>query len=948
MRFLSFHVDGFGILHDTGIDALSPGLTVILGDNGAGKSTLLEFVRALLFGFRDGRTGRPKYEPLRGGLHGGRADVEMADGHRYRIARGPGGALGLETVVSQSDGAPDRVLASLLGGATRDVFENVFAFSLSELQEVGTLDQEAVKARLYAAGAGTGARSLPKVRDTLDKEARGLYAVRSSSARLVKLAADIRALRERQAALGNAAERYALLQQDRERLAEQLASADREEAAARSDLAARQALLDAWPDWSRLVEAHRSVAAYGQVRPVPDGAEERLKAAHQTLQERTANAKGAADRLARSNQQVMEALTRLGSDWTEDRVGHFDAGTATEQTIASMAQGLAEAARGVDKAEAGRSHAEEALKQAASAREALEAEEQRRWPTPPRAMDSIESDIGTLREARAAATRLAEERAGRATIEARRQGAEDDLKRLRVAPEPVAQTAHIPLFLAIGLLAGSAALVSFSPVASGALFALFIVAAAVAIRLHRKARSIVRAQRRDEIREAEGRLKDVEDKLAAADESIAKQRTVLNRLGALLGLQSVDGAADLEPVEERLTAERDSARAFAEFGERLRGARKNEAAAADARDAAQAALDAQVAARSRAERDWVAWLEEHGMPPALRPEGALQFIEQVRAAQSLIEERNRRMAELKDAEASVALAREALNAVIAESGDDSEEAFLQHVARWRSLQEAVRAEAGIRDRLVARAGSEAKYAELEAALSGSDAEALTAGVQEAQGVYARAREHADALRTRDGEIGAEMRSLEASVETEAVARELAEKVSMAEEALEQWAVRRLCIHLLDEARLKFERERQPAVIRNAGDRLRAVTDGTYTRLIRRLDGAEIEAEHKSGDTRSRPAWNRGLLEQIYLCLRLGYIEDYASGAEPLPIVMDDVLANFDPDHAARTARMLVEFAEKRQVIYLTCHPETVAHFRSFAGSASGFYTIEDGNIAPGA
>ncbi len=948
MRFLSFHVDGFGILHDTGIDPVPPGLTVILGDNGAGKSTLLEFIRALLFGFRDGRTGRSKYEPLRGGQHGGLAEIEMADGLRYRIARGPGGALGLETVVSRSEGAPDRDLASLLAGATRDVFENVFAFSLAELQEVGTLDQDAIKARLYAAGAGTGARSLPKVRKDIEDESKRFFASRASSSRVAVIASEIKTLRERQAALGDAAERYASLQADRERLAVQLAEADRAEAAAQADRTARQALLDAWPDWSGLLEARRSVASHGDVRPVPDGAEERLKAAHQTLQERAANAGGASERLDRANRQAAEAIARLGEDWTEERVAKFDVGTAAEQDIASLAQGLADAAGGVARAEAACSHADEALKQAAAARDALEAEEQRRWPDPPRTMDSIETDLGTLREARAAATRLAEERAGRATLEARRQGAEDDLKRLRVAPEPVAQTAHIPLFIAIGLLAGSAALVSFSPVASGVLFALFIVAAAVAIRLHRKARSIVRAQRQEEIREAEGRLKDVDDKLAAADEGIAKQQSALNQLGAMLGLSAIGDAADLEPVEERLMFERDSARAFAEFGERLRGARKSEAKAADALDAARASLEEQVGIREQAERAWTRWLDERGLPPKLRPEAALQFIEQIRASSGLISERDRRAAEMQEAEQAVVIARAALEAIIAESGDDSEEAFLKHAAAWRSLQEARRSEAASRDRLIARAGSEAKYAELEAALAGSDRESLSAEVRKAEQALAAARGHVAALRTRDGQVGEKMLRLEASVEIETVGRELADRATMAEVALEQWAVRRLCMHLLDEARRKFERERQPAVIRNAGERLRAVTDGTYTRLIRRLDSVELEAEHVTGGTRGRIAWNRGLLEQIYLCLRLGYIEDYSTGAEPLPVIMDDVLANFDPDHAARTARMLAEFAEARQIVYLTCHPETVACFRDCAGPTAGYYTIEDGKIALGA
>ena len=308
MRFLSFHVDGFGILHDVGIDSLPPGLTVIRGDNGAGKTTLLRFLRALLFGFREKHERGPVHEPLRGGHHGGSATVAMADGHSYRIIRSADGSpRGQETVVSLSDGAPDRDLAAMLGGATRDVFENVFAFSLAELQDVATLDGEAIRARLYAAGAGTGARSLPTVRKVIEEEARAFFAPRAPKSRLAQIAGEITALRQLQARLGDAAARYMALQDERKRLAAQLTSAATAEASARADLAARQALLDAWPDWNRLLEARRSIEAHGEVSPVPDGAEERLKAAHRTHQEREAYAKNAAERLARSNEQAAEA-----------------------------------------------------------------------------------------------------------------------------------------------------------------------------------------------------------------------------------------------------------------------------------------------------------------------------------------------------------------------------------------------------------------------------------------------------------------------------------------------------------------------------------------------------------------------------------------------------------------------------------------------------------------
>lgn len=39
MHIQSFHIDGFGIFSDVRVEALSPGLSIFLGQNEAGKST---------------------------------------------------------------------------------------------------------------------------------------------------------------------------------------------------------------------------------------------------------------------------------------------------------------------------------------------------------------------------------------------------------------------------------------------------------------------------------------------------------------------------------------------------------------------------------------------------------------------------------------------------------------------------------------------------------------------------------------------------------------------------------------------------------------------------------------------------------------------------------------------------------------------------------------------
>jgi len=61
-------------------------------------------------------------------------------------------------------------------------------------------------------------------------------------------------------------------------------------------------------------------------------------------------------------------------------------------------------------------------------------------------------------------------------------------------------------------------------------------------------------------------------------------------------------------------------------------------------------------------------------------------------------------------------------------------------------------------------------------------------------------------------------------------------------------------------------------------------------------------------------------------LRLGFIEEHEKQSEPLPVIVDEVLVNFDPDRARQTADILLNFGNDRQILLFTCHPRTIDSF----------------------
>jgi len=135
--------------------------------------------------------------------------------------------------------------------------------------------------------------------------------------------------------------------------------------------------------------------------------------------------------------------------------------------------------------------------------------------------------------------------------------------------------------------------------------------------------------------------------------------------------------------------------------------------------------------------------------------------------------------------------------------------------------------------------------------------------------------------------------------------------------------------MLTEAIARFERENQPAMLRDVGQLFSGLTRGRYVGLRRKLDeeGTLVLAQ-ANGRSKEPSQLSTGTREQLYLAIRLAYVRHYCRDNEPLPLVMDDVLVNFDDDRSEAALDMLIDLTQDIQVIFLTCHQETIRRIRS--------------------
>ncbi len=82
----------------------------------------------------------------------------------------------------------------------------------------------------------------------------------------------------------------------------------------------------------------------------------------------------------------------------------------------------------------------------------------------------------------------------------------------------------------------------------------------------------------------------------------------------------------------------------------------------------------------------------------------------------------------------------------------------------------------------------------------------------------------------------------------------------------------------------------------AGEVFATLTGGAFAGLDQSFnedDEARLEARRVNGETAPVAHLSEGTCDQLYLALRLAYIEDYAARAEAPPFIGDDLFSSFD-------------------------------------------------------
>ncbi len=125
---------------------------------------------------------------------------------------------------------------------------------------------------------------------------------------------------------------------------------------------------------------------------------------------------------------------------------------------------------------------------------------------------------------------------------------------------------------------------------------------------------------------------------------------------------------------------------------------------------------------------------------------------------------------------------------------------------------------------------------------------------------------------------------------------------------------------VDEIRLKFEQSSQPRILEIASEYLAQLTCGKYQSIWTSLGEQRLLVTDQEENNFSALKLSNGTREQLFLALRLALVSEFADRGVELPMILDDVLVNFDQHRTEAAIQTLIEFAERgHQVLLFTSH-----------------------------
>jgi uncharacterized protein YhaN len=143
---------------------------------------------------------------------------------------------------------------------------------------------------------------------------------------------------------------------------------------------------------------------------------------------------------------------------------------------------------------------------------------------------------------------------------------------------------------------------------------------------------------------------------------------------------------------------------------------------------------------------------------------------------------------------------------------------------------------------------------------------------------------------------------------------------------EQYARLKLAQGLLRRHLEAYRQKTQDPVLGRATTLFARLTNGAFEGIkpdFDEKDRAILKGIRTGGEEVEIAGLSAGTRDQLFLALRLASLERQLAAAARVPLIVDDILINFDDQRSRATLAVLAEFAQQTQVLFFTHHPRLV-------------------------
>lgn len=853
---------------------------MIYGPNEMGKTTLLEFIRRIFFGFPRQSTNLNPYPPLHGGAHGGRIIGILDDGNEIIIQRtkdSKGGIIKLQT--KDGEYADQESVNHCLGNITRLFFENIYAISLNQLQSLKSLNEEEVKNRLYGAGLGLGSISLGDIKGALDKKIGALYSARGKKPKMNTLLRAIKDLEKQIRSISYNLGSYDTFVDQRSSLELEVNQLNDNLKNLFYQQAAIETKINIYPSYIDLVQAQEEIASIKDLSGYPSDAMNKYTELNNNINDIN-------DRLNENDKDMklmQHSLEKLDYDkeimYAEPKIIQLQMQT---EKYRSALRDITRITSEKDKID------DEITKEIKKIGTQWGRESVKEYQLEHLQKDIIESYKENFDR------NLREKASFQDKIEEKLREKDNSSWPIIYLANPYWYAMYALVIIGLGNTIYSFLNALYLLGISS--FILSMLGLLVSYTLREKTKSL----QDPVIERIQKKIIDLETKEEVTNDEWVKFLISMNLDTEQTPNSTLKIASSIEIIQANIYNS-DS------FQDRIESMQKAIDSVNNMHNEVHPLFKkGDVTGDINTNLELFAKILDNTKGIKKDKEHLEKQIENLETKNQQIHSQH------KDA---TSILQSFLKSIKVK---DELELYEKDKLHKRSIELETQINESTKV-IQSSVGVGKSYSKAIKELSNITPEILEGDIKKINDDIENSTSDRDLKIQTIGELIQKIESLASNEDLLEAQTEIEIKKQQLLDSSKEWAYHQIALNIFNKAVSKYENTRQPAVIKAATNLFSDITNKKYKAIMRAADSDELKIIDNNSLSKSILEMSQGTREELYFAMRLGLIEEYEKKSESMPIILDDVLVNFDDNRGLSAFETLNKFAKDRQVLLLTCH-----------------------------